>query len=403
MGIFGSNVGKSICINSIEKNIRTIVLNRQEYRIVLTGSTHYKTFWIRDFCMSVPGLLELGKYREVKESIDLILKLRNKDGLVPRIIDSDYMPYQIRYLLNIFGLNPEFGGSVSPKYISEHGVVSVDGNLLTIIGAVSYIRASLDKDQGKKWTQILLELLSYTELNHKKNLIFQEGFSDWQDSLRREGRVSFTNTLYAIALKELIWFLNFQGEPSVNLLEKYEAFLREFKSFFFLKDRVKNFESDERDAVDAAILCVLHDLLSEEEQKAVYNRLKNSNLWSPVPGRLTIEPYEDSFKSWTTRIAGISDYHETLYWPWISAMAGLVSIKMNDHEEATRISNFLTGLYSTHQNVHEVYLETKQKKFIPVFRRLTKTEFDFTWSAACSIKFFSEFERTVLKHSPISF
>jgi glycogen debranching enzyme len=207
--------------------------------------------------MSVPGLLEIGKKREVKDSIELIFKLKNKNGLIPRIIDSKYLSYKVRFFLNLIGLNPSFGKSILPTYLSEHGVVSVDGNLLAIIAASAYVKYTSDREQAKIWLPEIIKLIEYIDFFHKDTLIYQDEHSDWQDSLKRKGRVSFVNSLYAIALKEICWIHSFLGEDSSKYLENYNKFINHFKSFFISNNKIKNFENDDSPAIDATLLLIL--------------------------------------------------------------------------------------------------------------------------------------------------
>ena len=55
--------------------------------ITVAGSHQFKTFWVRDFCFAVPGLLALGHHEQVRKQLAIALDHQRADGLIARGFD----------------------------------------------------------------------------------------------------------------------------------------------------------------------------------------------------------------------------------------------------------------------------------------------------------------------------
>ncbi|MBP6921248.1 hypothetical protein KBB89_01735, partial [Candidatus Gracilibacteria bacterium] len=193
-----------IMVQAFEK-LHTISAEGLEWNIVQheggsflqAGENQFASFWTRDFCWSVPGLLCLGKTEVVKNHVTYLLdSLHVEKNTVPRLLDfgSGKMRVVAHTVGRSLGLPVllslmKKGSTLTPEYYGEHSTSAVDGNLLTLIASAQYILHSGDNVWLIQNSQKLQDCYRhYANLLDEEGLIVQPAFSDWQDSLSREGR-----------------------------------------------------------------------------------------------------------------------------------------------------------------------------------------------------------------------
>lgn len=388
------NQGLEICRQGLQKNVERVAHGGRDYDLLLTGALHYRVLWIRDFCMSVPGALAAGLNRTVRDTIDMIFLMQRPDGLIPRIVDSSKLRFKARFFVNLVGVSPRFEGPLEPSYLSEHGVISVDGNALVVWAAAHYFEMTGDREAAERWWEPAKKAMAFLEQNHGVDGLIgkQPPFADWKDSVGRTGRVSFVNTWFVIAMRELARLGRALGKPEAGFLEaRSETALKSYRSFFWDSSsrRIRNFESDSRFVADANLLAITYGLVSRSEGEAILEQMKRTPLWMPLPGRATWPSYHAGIKSWTTRVGGIADYHDELFWLWLTAIAGRAEVALGNLEGGELVLDRTLSLVSKWGGVFEVYEAQHEDErdfspegLKPVWRILCRAEVPFTWSAA---------------------
>jgi hypothetical protein len=390
-----------LAASALRANITEIVQNGKSYQLLLTGGRQFKCLWARDFSFAAAGALALGMDRAVHDSIDLFFKLQRDDGLLPRLIDGATFGFKTRFALTYLGLTPEFRGPVAPNYISEHGIITVDGNVLLPWAASLYLEKTKDTEAGLAWWPKALKALRFLEEQYLVDGLIskQPKYADWADSVARTGRVSFVNSWYVICLRALAQWAQWLKLPEADeLQQKASRANTYFRNFFWdsQQSRIRNFETDERLVLDANLLTVIHELVSPPECEQILQTLRASPLWHPIPGRVTHPAYPKELKSWTTRTVGLGDYHDHLYWIWLAAHAGRAEAINGSLNSANAILDQVAELIVKWNGIHEVYeLEPKSTQegsnpsLRPVRRFLYRAEVPFTWSAATFVEMFA--------------
>lgn len=386
---------------ALRANITEIIQDDKSYQLLLTGGRQFKCLWARDFSFAAAGALALGMDRAVHDSVDLFFKFQREDGLLPRLIDGATFGFKTRFALTYLGLTPQFRGPVAPNYISEHGIITVDGNVLLPWAASLYLEKTKDREAGLAWWPKALKALRFLEDQYLVDGLIskQPKYADWADSIARTGRVSFVNSWYVICLRALATWAHWLNLPEADELDqKASSANAHFRNFFWdsRQSRIRNFEKDERLVLDANLLTVIHDLVTPTECEQILHTLRTSPLWHPIPGRVTHPAYPKELKSWTTRSVGLGDYHDHLYWIWLAAHAGRAEAVNGSLDSANAILDQVAELIVKWNGIHEVYeldpkfsLEDSNPSLRPVRRLLYRAEVPFTWSAATYIEMFS--------------
>lgn len=405
-----------LAASALQANLTDFWHNGRKYQLLLTGGNQFKCLWARDFSFAVGGALALGLDQAVHDSLDLFFSLQREDGLLPRLIDGSNMGFKTRFALSYLGFTPGLEGPAAPNFISEHGVITVDGNVLLPWAASLYLKKSKNMDAARLWWPHALRAVAFLETHHLVDGLIgkQPKYSDWADSIARTGMVSFVNCWYVICLRALAEWATWINDPRASeLSEKAEVASSRFRQFFWdpSAKRIRNFETDDRLVMDANLLAIIHQLVKPDECEAILSTLRSSPLWHPIPGRVTHPAYPRNLKSWTTRTVGLGDYHDQLYWIWLAAHAGRAESAAGNVQQAQDILDQLAKLIVQWNGIHEVYelvaqvdstsksggnrgvTDNSTPALRPVKRLFYRAEVPFTWSAGTYLEMYCELER----------
>lgn len=372
-------------IKTLELNTHTTDTGRE---FIFAGGNQFRTMWTRDFCYAVNGLLGIGKQNLVKSQLVLIYNFLSPKGILPRGIDR--VSPKIRVVCNTLiplSIRPRFGYSVNDKifnqqikgeYLGEHGTIAIDSNVLFILAYFSY--ANVTGDYFLKIDQIQ-ELFFVYKDRQNGNLVFQEGFSDWQDSAKRNG---VWTLLQIQILSALILFRKWTGMDvsgfAINSLERtiLKEFFSESDYLFYQSLNSKTL------ALDYYGFIFMYKLFSSTlDHSQLYSNLKKHSIWTkfPIPGVPVSEYYPISQISWTNRLVGLAGYHDHFHWGWLIAESVKMAKLQNDSLEYQRIIKSYSHIVKNDQTLSEIY-----KYDGDVFKEFKgisyKSENPFSWTAA---------------------
>ena len=350
--------------------------------LVTAGGHQFRTLWVRDFCYSVPGLLAMGCDELVERQIRLIAKnIRN--GLVPRGLDEinpkvRVLRHTVLRFLPSLSDESKYSRPPKPEYLGEHGTPAFDSGLLLLRAAADFALLT-GKALPLSPTEIQ-NLLSYYEAHWREELLWQPAFSDWQDSVRREGHILLTQLLYLDAVEKLKK-LGFK-----NLHEKAEPLQKQILKKFYRSDIGLFSENPDHNqfSLDSHTFLLTKSLLLPElEKKLLYANLKQSPLWKsdPIPGRPIYPNHPMGSVSWTTKLIGLTHYHDECLWGWLIAEAVKTARQMGDLPEAERISCAFAKLTSEQDFLGEIYAVSGEE-IRPWKNFWYQSECPFTWTAA---------------------
>lgn len=394
-----SLIGPSVTISS-QASVEAFRIAREslEHNIVETqvgpvlraGANQFSGLWTRDFCYSIPGLLEIGRADVVKNHLQRLLEARRpSDHLVPRLLDN--IPSRRRVLRGLFpwlGPVPTVDAPLRAEFLGEHGTEAIDSNLLVLRGLVQYVEHTGDRVFSMPLDRVFSQLLSYYQSHTRDDWIVQQAYGDWQDSVRRTGVTFLTNFHHW-------WVLHHATRLGLlDAEQEHEALRRETQ----LRDRLKEAFFDAQTglfrshlelsvvSLDGVALALLEPEFwkDAQEREGVYRALR-SGVFARFPGRASDSDYPRRWRSLNVRAVGLGHYHDRLAWSWLIGLQGSAALAMGDRQEAERLRRFLSELLKRDGVVGEIYEPRRRYR---LFRSLFyRSEAPFSWGAAWVLHF----------------
>lgn len=363
------------------------------------GAQQFKGLWTRDFAWSARGLIAMGRPEVVKDQLELLLKnMRPSDGLLPRSLDSTDTKFRValataHQLLPFIPESLGIGKGLKPEYIDQHGQLAFDGNMMAVLAAKQYVAATGDTGFWNAHKAEFAKALSFYDDKLQGGLLVQPPFSDWQDSVKREGKSFYSNMVYAKVLEDVAGDPAFPGaaEKAAALRTKIDATFKDPSTGLY-----KSMATGPQTSLDGNLLALDLGYVDPKsaQGKQLYESLKKSPLWSQKngPGFTTWPPYPEDQKASMVKFVGIGAYHDKLYWSWEMALAAKVAGKMGDTSEAKAIVGRLETMASRDGNIGEIYDPNSLK---PKQTLLYKSEQPFTWGSAFVVDAMKSLESTV--------
>jgi GH15 family glucan-1,4-alpha-glucosidase len=354
--------------------------------LFVAGGHQFHDLWVRDFAMSVGGLLAISREDVVRDSLDLILSLQREDGLLPRVIDNQDITGRT-ILGSALGLVQDFAEPLKGWYETENKVVVIDGNALVPWAASRYFEATRDLDSVRRWYPAIEKSLAMLEASFGADGLItrQPPYSDWEDSVARSGRVALTNEFYLLALRgtaELAAALGLRDQAADVRARELKASAAFLKTFWDASNhRIINYVGDDHWTADANFMAVAQGLVPSDMAQDILSHWPK-DLWNPLP-RTTWPDYPDSLKDQVVKLVGIADYHDRLYWLWIGALAALAERETGHIDRSVPLLETMAARVAADGAVYEVYeLGDDGVSLEHVDRMLYTAEQPFSWSAA---------------------
>ncbi|OYZ19273.1 MAG: hypothetical protein B7Y39_12105 [Bdellovibrio sp. 28-41-41] len=372
-------------LKTIESNIHKTISGRE---FVATGGNQFRTFWTRDFCYSVPGLLRIGKSKLVKSQLSLIYKFKNIENLLPRGIDridpkfrvffNTAIPKPWRPLFLYSKEDSKFDLQIKGEYKGEHGTIAIDSNVLFVLAYFSYAESTQDYFLPPQEIDSLLDIYRSRMTSVG---IEQPPFSDWQDSVNRTGVWLLLQVQILSALKK--YYAWTSKEPVGFSISKTECLILDG---FYSKDENIFYQSKNSNivAIDTYGFIFTNKLFSNKLTAiSLYQSLVSHPVWTKwsVPGVPVSDYYSSSEVSWTTKIVGLAGYHDHFHWGWLVAEAARISKICGDLSEYLRIVNRFSTDIQTTDTLGEIY-SLKNSSLVEYKSTLYKSENPFTWTSA---------------------
>jgi glycogen debranching enzyme len=350
-----------------------------ERTLLTAGGNQFGSMWTRDFAYAARGLLALGDATTVRDHLDTILENTGEDQIVPRVVDTISIARRVvfgmlRGRLGMRARRPsrKVSGKLHAQIYDEHGSPSLDSNFLVIATAFRYAEASGDAawlDARRPRLRALYDALRRYR-DDSDGLIVQPKYSDWQDSVRREGRTFYINLLHA----------HVAGQLGVAT-DALDATVR--GAFFDTATGLfRSLVGHELVSLDGNLLAIDLGFVRNDEARALYARLKHSELWSRggLPGSNTVGDYPRGWAHWPARLAGLTHYHDRLHWSWLTGLSGKIAHAMGDEPEARRIFDGLAAMAERDGTIAEIYRE-RHGALVPFRSLLYRSEAPFSWGA----------------------
>lgn len=379
------------------ENLRAGIENRrlengEEKRILHAGYRNFRESWGRDFAFASFGLLALKEFETVRDTLDAFFYHQKPDGQLPVKLKSMSVPN--RYLHSLFNREQSVETGLTPKYITGHRTPSLDGQALLIIAATSYIFSTQDHNYAIKiWNQLQQGIIWLKGHSRSEtNLLYQQAYADWADSVARKGAVLYTNVVYWKALQSisaLAEYLSYRKEAAEYHLtaksvreEIREQLWRPQFGHFATSQSMENLSSA------GNLLAIAWRIADETQSLFILSAIQSARMAYPVPTQAAFPEYNKSEISLENRVANLANYHTTGAWLWIGAWHVISLCRTGQLKQAKQLIQQISAIVVRDQQVHEVYgLDAR-----PLSTFWYTSEAPLTWNAGMIIYAFKVFE-----------
>ena len=328
-------------------------------RVLCAGHRNFREPWARDLSFALFGLMEIGEAETARESLEVFLHFQKASGQFPikcrstSIID--------RYLHSVLGRNQPTHFPLRPKYISGHHTVSLDGNGLLVIACFNYASYSGDMEFIRtNWTKIKQAVYWLEEQALVENdLLYQEAFSDWADSLARTGHVLYTNVIYWKVLHEMADFskkikstddIKQWKEKAILTRKAIRAELwKPELGYFITSSALENFSSA------GNLLAIAWGLTTKKQASSILKAMDQFEMSEPVPSKVMQGVIPEKYIAFENRWAGIPEYHTQAAWLWLGAWHAISLVKAGKAKAAEKVLERILQIVARDKIVYEVY------------------------------------------------
>lgn len=335
------------------------LLNGQQKLVVCAGLRNFREPWARDFGFASFGLIELGEFQAVKESLEVFLIHQRPTGQFPVKIHSTSIAD--RYLHSLFKREQPIYAPIKPKYITAHNTISLDGNALLVIAALNYITRSGDHEFAATHWPALKRAVIWLEEHALEDdgLLHQAAFADWADSIARSGRVLYTNVLYWKALHELALAAPLYGQPDdeAYFRDKARQLKASINAHFWRQDLGYYVTNEIFDNLSSSgnLLAIAWEMTTPEQAETILDRMDEFDMANPVPTQVVHQAYPNKFIALENRLGGIANYHTSAAWLWLGAWHIIALARMERYLESELLLYRLSNVIVRDGAVHEVY------------------------------------------------
>lgn len=330
-----------------------------EKLILCAGLRHFREPWARDTGFASFGLVELEAYHAVQEALEVFLLTQSPEGQFPVKIHSTH--FLERYLYSLLNREQPIDRPIYPRYKTAHNTISLDGNSLLILAILNYARRSANLDFIHTWWQALKNALAWlaTHVREEDGLLHQGAFTDWADSIARQGKVLYTNVIYWKALHEMADTATNLGyaEDYAVLSSQARRILRSINAHFWRPDLGYFITSQFFDNLSSSgnLLAIAWGMATPEQSHAILDAMRYFGMAIPVPTKATHRAYPRKFIALENRLAGTADYHTYFAWLWLGAWHVIALARMQRMEEARELLYNMSRVIVRDGAVHEVY------------------------------------------------
>lgn len=346
---------------------------------ILAGTHQFSDYWARDGLFASWGALSAGDLDIVRKELELLLVFQAPDGQLPLRVGQYFLGLKMLGLSNTQEMRPRYDQD-------KYGSRPTDQNSLFIITFWEYLQKSKDVRFLKNNYASLKKAIDWNLAQDKdKDGLMEEGhYASWADSLKKRGKVLYTNVLYCQALKIMGTLAEKAGYPKDSryyfaLSTKVKAELnKHFWNGSYYSDWIgPGGKRMDFFSTDGNLLSILFSIADKKQAHSIQGCITQFGISSSVPSRTNHPKYPLHLQSQLDTLAGVGDYHNGLSWLWLGAIDAAAKLKMGKKAEAGAELEKIAKITIEHNGVYEVY--TKEGK--PVNRLLYKSEHPFAWSA----------------------
>lgn len=367
-------------------------------RLVLcAGLRNFREPWARDFGFASFGLVELGEFQVIRETLEVFLIDQRPSGQFPVKVHSTNV--LDRYLHSLFKREQPIEAALKPKYITAHNTISLDGNALLIVALLNYTVRTGDHDFARNNWPALRRAIIWLEEHalEADGLLHQAPFSDWADSIARRGRVLYTNVIYWKALHDLAEAADLYGYAGDrdHFAGKAQQLKESINDHFWRADLGYYVTNQIFDNLSSGgnLLAIAWGMTTPEQGHAILDKMNEFAMANPTPTQVVHRPYPNKFIALENRLGGLANYHTSAAWLWLGAWHVIALARMERLAEAELLLYRLARIINRDGAVHEVYAPNGQH----LASFWYTSEAPLTWSAGMVVYAYHCYRRHVAK------
>lgn len=341
---------------------------------IQAGRFQFSDLWLRDSCFAAFGALAVGDIDIVKTNLITVFDYMKSDGQVPLRIGQKNM------LLKFMG----FKGKTQARFVEDKGVsVPTDCNSLFVITTEKYISQTQDKLFLHHYYNQLKSAMDWNfTQDEDDDLLIEEGFyAGWADSVRKRGKVMYTNVLHFQALGSFAKLCQLAGRSGeekhyLKLQDRVRKGLHErFWNGSYYIDWIHRhkhlyFSSD------GNVLAIVFGLADTEQAKKIQLSIHNFDLDHTFSTKTNFPHYRYRHIFPLFFPIKIHDYHNGLEWLWIGCADVVAKQRIGMTRDAYELLIRLSKKIVEYNGVYEVYHNGK-----PLTRLFYQSEQGFAWSS----------------------
>ena len=356
--------------------------NQKTKQVLHAGYRNFREIWARDFGFAIYGLMALRNDQPVKETLEAFFEYQTPIGQLPVKLAS--MNVLNRFIHSLFRREQPIEGDLTPKYITGHRTVSLDGQALLVAGACQYILTRDDRVFALEYWEPLQQAVRWLQnyTHPGSDLLSQEAYADWADSVARRGVVLYTNVVYWKALWEMARLAAYLGhaQETRKFQEWAEKLRLDILSHLWRTEGGYLATSLELENLSSAgnLLAVAWGIVEQDKAGQILDAIQSANMADPVPTQVAYPAYNPVDIALENRLGGLGNYHTEGAWLWIGAWHAIALHRAGRSAEARQILQKLANLLVRDGQVYEVYGLDGQ----PLSSFWYTSEAPLTWNAA---------------------
>lgn len=345
---------------------------------ILAGLNQFSDYWARDGFFASFGALCLNDFDIVKKNLKLFLQYQNDDGQIPIRVGN--------YFIGFKSLGLPAKQECRARYTQDKMFSKpTDQNSLFIIILGEYILQTKDTVFFKNNLEFIEKAVKWNLSLDKDDdfLIEERYFATWADSIKKSGKVLYTNVLHCESLRV---FSNLcktvDKSKSEHYFKLHKAVKQKINEVFwngrYYIDWIHNKRFDFF-STDGNVLAILYGIADKKKSYLIQKSIERFKINYPVPSRTNYPKYKNSKVSMINIMVGLKDYHNGLSWLWLGCLNAVAKSVCGMKNEANELIDRIAKVIVKFDGVYEIYSTQ------PVKRRLYKSENPFAWSSGLFI------------------
>lgn len=344
---------------------------------IYAGLHHFKDYWARDSFFASLGSLAIYDNETVKKNLELFLDNISKEGQLPLRIGKSSFGVALSFVTG-------FQGTRRPIYtIDKSNSRPTDQNSLFIICLYEYMKKTGDHGFFRRALQKAEKIMHWNFMNDRDNdlLIEEDMFCNWADSVKKRGKVLYTNVCHCHALYCMSMLTaEIDKEKSRRYKKLHDTVKAKINEIFWSGEHYLDWIDGEKTnnyfSTDGNMLAVIWDIADLAKARHIEECAHIFGI-NKCPSAAAHPIYPDRLIAPEIKLIGISEYHSSFTWIWLGAVSAIAASKAKNYKEAAKLIEKMAQTICEFGSVFEIYDSSGE----PVKTRLYKSERPLAWSA----------------------